>query len=47
MFVLGLVRLGVGEGMAGFSLSLTLAVAFFISNASLSDISTPYPFRAG
>jgi hypothetical protein len=31
--------LGVGEGIAGFSLSLTLAVAFFLSDASFSDIS--------
>jgi hypothetical protein len=29
LFVLGRIRLGVGEGMIGFSLSLTLAVASF------------------
>jgi hypothetical protein len=28
--------------MAGFSLSLTLAVAFFLSNGSFSGISTPF-----
>src|SRR5262245_66404636 len=42
LFVLGRVRSGVGEGIAGFSLSLTLAVAFFLSNASFSGISTPF-----
>jgi hypothetical protein len=34
LFVLGRVRLGVGDGIAGFSLSLTLAVASFVSNTS-------------
>jgi len=32
--------------MAGFSLSLTLAVAFFLSNGSFSGIST-FPFWSG
>jgi hypothetical protein len=32
--------LGVGEGITGFSLSLTLAVASFVSNTSFSDMSS-------
>jgi kynureninase len=34
-FVLGRVALGVGEGIAGFSLSLTLSVASFLSDTSV------------
>jgi hypothetical protein len=33
--------LGVVEGIAGLSLSLTLVVVFFLSNGSFSGISTP------
>jgi hypothetical protein len=34
-FVLGRVRVGVGEGITGFSLSLTLSVASFLSDTSI------------
>jgi hypothetical protein len=44
LFVLGRVRWGVGDGIAGLSLSLTLAVVSFLSNGSLSGISTS-PFE--
>jgi hypothetical protein len=40
LFVRGRVIFGVGEGIAGFSLSLTLAVSSFLEGNSLSDMSS-------